>query len=183
MKQSIKHFFDFFSKSKPEKPQTTPTLVFDRKNSPVITELSISEPASDIGKRMEGYWATTQAESEKPGAFPWPIAHTKPFPNEAFFIERLTMLQNDKTLFPYGANGGALGFSPCRCCDKNSNGSSEYGIAKDNFYWPQGYLHYIKDHHVMPSQEFYNFVIEKTNSLQLLATPHSEKNESTSFRF
>lgn len=48
------------------------------------------------------------------------------------------------------------GYSPCRICGLN-NGSAEYRFALDGettFIWPEGYMHYIRDHGVRPDPDF-----------------------------
>ena len=48
------------------------------------------------------------------------------------------------------------GFSYCRLCNKTNNGAIEYAI--DNFVWPEGYLHYVKEHNVAVDKEFAEYV-------------------------
>ena len=53
-----------------------------------------------------------------------------------------------------------MGYSWCRLClDKKRNGSREYKL--DKISWPQGYLHYILEHNVIPSKEFYDFIMNR----------------------
>lgn len=54
---------------------------------------------------------------------------------------------------------GSKGSSICRIC-KNRNGSCTFFYK--NWEWPNGLIHYIKDHNVKPSKEFIRFI--KANS-------------------
>jgi hypothetical protein len=66
------------------------------------------------------------------------------------FILKLEKLQN--TLSPVGYKG----WSTCRICNC-MNGSEEYSYK--NFVWPSGYLHYIRDHNVHPSDKFKKLIL------------------------
>ena len=48
------------------------------------------------------------------------------------------------------------GYSECRVCWYERNGSKEYFI--DYFVWPEGYIHYLKDHNVAVDKEFGEYV-------------------------
>lgn len=54
---------------------------------------------------------------------------------------------------------GSKGSSICRIC-KNRNGSRTFFYK--NWEWPDGLMHYIKNHNVKPSKEFIRFI--KANS-------------------
>jgi hypothetical protein len=54
---------------------------------------------------------------------------------------------------------GCKGSSICRIC-KNRNGSCTFFYK--NWEWPDGLMHYIKNHNVKPSREFIQFI--ETNS-------------------
>lgn len=53
-----------------------------------------------------------------------------------------------------------MGYSECRLCHK-PNGSKEYYIINENkkYIFPEGYLHYIEEHNIIPSNEFVNLLI------------------------
>lgn len=54
---------------------------------------------------------------------------------------------------------GYRGSSRCRLCDQ-SNGSYEYEL--DGWIWPEGYMHYLRDHNVTPNEEFRQWALKKT---------------------
>lgn len=50
-----------------------------------------------------------------------------------------------------------LGYSICRICNKK-NGCCEYF---DEYYrWPEGYIHYLKEHNVAIDDEFKKYLLE-----------------------
>jgi len=53
---------------------------------------------------------------------------------------------------------GYKGSSRCRICDKR-NGSMEFGYK--GWVWPEGYMHYIRDHNVKPPAKFIQFVVSE----------------------
>jgi len=109
-----------------------------------------------------------------------------------------------------------LGYSTCRICGKE-NGNAEYnlclnkchglqciyskkyedGVAEDcsnriecrHYIFPSGLLHYYRDHHVLPSEEFYDFIMEEIDAyvnakeqFDKAAFPFKE-NEGNHFRY
>ena len=56
------------------------------------------------------------------------------------------------------------GYSPCRLCDKEDNGSAEFAFVVDKvrWLWPEGYMHYLRDHNVCPSDEFAEILRNRT---------------------
>lgn len=64
--------------------------------------------------------------------------------------EQRTEMANDRTVVAY------RGYSPCRCCGK-SNGSREFHY--EGWVWPAGYMHYLRDHNVLPDEGFKNFIL------------------------
>lgn len=51
-----------------------------------------------------------------------------------------------------------MGYSYCRVCGFAANGCLE--IYYGNYIFPDGYLHYILDHHIEVSIEFQKYVLE-----------------------
>jgi hypothetical protein len=51
------------------------------------------------------------------------------------------------------------GSSTCRCCGE-SNGYREFRI--EDWCWPEGLMHYVKEHNVEPPEDFKQWVLEKT---------------------
>jgi hypothetical protein len=66
------------------------------------------------------------------------------------FILKVETLQNRLT--PVRSKGWSI----CRICNC-MNGSDEYSYK--NFVWPSGYLHYIRDHNVHPSEQFKKLIL------------------------
>ncbi len=108
--------------------------------------------------RIEGYWR--QHEDLYPAPLrddrhlPWP--EVQDFPDRARFLDALA--QMEASLKPMGY----MGTSACRLCQK-TNGSREFfdpnpaGIH--GWRWPEGFAHYVRDHHVRPSLAFEMFVV------------------------
>jgi hypothetical protein len=85
--------------------------------------------------------------------YPNPIENSNKKPKEEIelFLEKLKNIENyEAKIEDY------LGFSNCRICNIE-NGSREY-IWK-RYIWPSGYKHYIKEHNVEISDDFYEEVI------------------------
>lgn len=53
------------------------------------------------------------------------------------------------------------GLSTCRICSI-SNGYREYHT--NSYRWPEGYLHYVRDHQVKPPQHFIDYLLRAENS-------------------
>ena len=51
-----------------------------------------------------------------------------------------------------------MGSSPCRLCDKWDNGSCD--MTDEKYIWPEGYVHYVKDHGVKPPDHFIRHVFK-----------------------
>jgi hypothetical protein len=54
-------------------------------------------------------------------------------------------------------DGAYMGYSNCRVCGK-INGNEEYTDGK--YVWPEGYLHYITEHNVIPPYSFILWCVE-----------------------
>ena len=57
------------------------------------------------------------------------------------------------------------GYSNCRMCEKNTNGTTE--PFDDVYRWPEGFAHYIRDHHVKPPQDFIDHCLARAAELGL----------------
>lgn len=75
------------------------------------------------------------------------------------FIDKLYKVQRDR----YIDVNSYRGFSICRVCDRG-NGSEEFVLEDKNtiYIWPSGYLHYIKNHKIKPTNKFIEFVMNYT---------------------
>lgn len=52
---------------------------------------------------------------------------------------------------------GYLGYSPCRLCENEHNGTTE--LMSETYVWPEGYAHYVEQHGVKPPQDFINHAL------------------------
>jgi hypothetical protein len=100
--------------------------------------------------KIEGYWYSADEPQ-----YPKPVAHLRPSPTQAVFLEKLTKLESKAQKRHF------KGWSNCRLC-KKPNGSSEFTLK--GWRWPEGYRHYIQDHNVRPSPEFKDFVLKAKTS-------------------
>lgn len=113
------------------------------------------EKMSDVAHhKVEGYWAKNHDDKSQ---FPFPKSHDEPFIGQDEFVESLRKIEDSKSVKVESQKGS----SPCRFGDRAANGSQEYSVKlKDTeVHWPEGYLHYVVDHNVIPSREFFRFVI------------------------
>lgn len=139
--------------------------------------------------RAEGYWATNRdpALDENRGYYtnrlPFPHHHDNPWPGEDDFLKKLLAVEqafeefdkkhryNDQRRFKlhggrayspsrleFGADGKGIHVGCAEYQDLGfqvPNGSSVVAIL-----WPKGYsTHYLRDHHVRPSLEFYLYIM------------------------
>ncbi len=81
--------------------------------------------------------------------FPMPIANSFNPKFKESFLEKLKKVECLSNRVSY------MGQSDCRLCN-NKNGSVEY--ENGPWVWPSGYVHYIRDHNVAPSMDFYKFI-------------------------
>jgi hypothetical protein len=101
-------------------------------------------------RKIIGYWYSTFEPQ-----YPMPIANNVPFPNKINIIKALQAKE------AVAQKKFAKGWSTCRIC-KKSNGSVEY--ESGNYTWPEGYLHYLEDHNVVPDSEFVKWLLPKMNA-------------------
>ena len=97
--------------------------------------------------RVEGYWY-----SKHDPDLPKPEIHALPFKKQTPFLNKLGRLERRATEHYY------KGWSTCRICGKH-NGSTEYELGK--WRWPYGFSHYVADHNLRPSRDFYDFVMSR----------------------
>ena len=81
--------------------------------------------------------------------FPCPVANDLPWKGQAQFVSKLRQVETVARDVAY------RGWSGCRICGK-TNGSHEYSY--NGWEWPQGLMHYIVDHNVVPSEEFIKMI-------------------------
>jgi len=100
-----------------------------------------------VTKRYEGFWA---GENHDTANFPMPKANSFNPKFKESFLEKLKKVEALSTPVMY------MGHSRCRLCKNDKNGSVEY--ENGPWVWPSGYVHYIRDHNVAPSIDFYKFI-------------------------
>jgi len=121
---------------------------------------------------IEGYWrphvTRSNEEDNDSEAYPFPVNSGKEVDKD--FLVKLGKIMNiinydEKTIDTTGKITLSClqykGYSFCRLCDNNKNGSSDYILKKGNhrYTFPQGVMHYYKEHHVQPSDEFYELIM------------------------
>lgn len=106
--------------------------------------------------KSAGFWA--QSIDDQTSLLPWPVARTEKWEDQDDFIVRLETLE--KSLRERGEDSyvGYRGYSFCRCCENRRNGSHTY--VHDGWIWPEGYIHYLRDHNVQPDKDFKLFIME-----------------------
>lgn len=103
----------------------------------------------------EGFWSTGMNSK-----LPTPEVGSH-WPGEKEFIEKLEEIEgflNAGQRF-IGQHAQVLqmkGWSTCRICGI-MNGTREYELG--TWAWPEGYIHYIKEHLVQPSLAFREFIL------------------------
>lgn len=96
-----------------------------------------------------GFWRGKYSDFD----YPMPVVNSARS-NQNELINRIQRLE--ATLTPEYQ----LGFSPCRICDCR-NGSGEY--MSGGFLWPDGYLHYLKEHNVKCDPQFEKYIFSLEN--------------------
>lgn len=104
------------------------------------------------GLKIEGYWYNSYGDAAK---YPMPIAKSDEMQDKIAFLINLTKAQEEAERNSY------RGWSNCRICGC-MNGSAEYHT--DKWLWPSGYQHYINDHNVRPSPEFFEYIMNLQNT-------------------
>jgi hypothetical protein len=134
------------------------TEIHAGKDHLTVRELFVIKPNYDnyypltkknVNEYVEGYWFNSNDEQR-----------LLPFPKktdvnvDTDFLEKLEITMSKyKPIMYFGPSG-------CRICNEYC-GSLEYVINNDNvkFIFPEGIMHYYKEHNVQPSTEFKNFIM------------------------
>ena len=93
-----------------------------------------------------GYWRQREGAPDPPWnkdstlALPWPEENSLRLPPETVHKVVLYLTRGKE-------HAAWMGMSRCRICNK-SNGSR--CLTDGEFVWPEGYAHYITEHHVQP---------------------------------
>lgn len=122
-------------------------------------ELTEQNDPQDGDKGKFGYWRKTpKSPSEyrrppKSSQYPWPV-ESNPWPRQEEFLKNLKIVQEHNP-----PTYKEMGYSTCRLCGGVAGSGTFFidGIGS----WPSGYIHYIKEHNIVPPKQF----IDKINSL------------------
>lgn len=114
-----------------------------------------------------GFWSDSKytATADRP----WPVATVGQTKDVREFVDKLERVEKITPAKHY------RGMSTCRIC-KQMNGSKEYNT--DQWTWPEGYLHYIKDHGVEVPFEFVNYILEFPLETEYKLTIQKKVNEA-----
>jgi len=125
-------------------------------------------PKFDFSKmktKQEGWFWLSRATEKKEAEWVFhkeeglPKEHDKPWEGQQVFLNQLKKFQNDKKVTKARA----------RCMIVSAFDPNEYLSSSVFFYkdgnvtveWPEALIYYIEKHNVMPSKEFYDFVMSK----------------------
>jgi hypothetical protein len=126
----------------------------------------------DGGMRVEGYWASSPdpTQDEYAGAYPWPVAQSRPWKGEAAFLAKLRAMEAEaaapkpprfrkvmRGLHVESSRGRALSrFEP-----EKTVGSRSYGDYDADLEWTEALGdYYVANFHVQPSREFIDYVMD-----------------------
>lgn len=99
-----------------------------------------------VSLKLEGFWW-----SKKEPHYPKPIHSDVAFENKEMVIEKLKKVEKIASKKRY------RDFASCRCY----NGSvGTMSLQYKNWTWPEGFLHYIIEHNVQPSDLFLKEVLK-----------------------
>ena len=114
--------------------------------------------------QVEGYWRSVckcDICYEYTSMYDYPIS--QPTKIDDIFIEKLKNIMSkiEKTICINASFTTYCGDSICRICNEK-NGCGEFKITnnKITYKFPSGYIHYLEDHNVHPSPEFYRFIMD-----------------------
>jgi hypothetical protein len=110
-----------------------------------------------LNLKGEGYWSQTYM----------PIVSEKEWSRKQEWIDKVIFIElqaerkeNDVKVMQN------LGYAPSRLVPNFMVGSAEYRDGE--VFWPEGYVeHYIRDHNVMPTKRFYNYINNKYDTLTI----------------
>ncbi len=135
---------------------------------PATTTLFEHEPPAGPSLRqsltnghIEGYWAP-------PARYPTPVPSLVPWTGRQEFVDKLARVEQWASDMGHVAQ--FRGMSNCRLCGE-MNGFRQYSVPSarvegKRLVWPEGLLHYVKDHAVLPSLEFYRLIMKMVLTTQ-----------------
>jgi hypothetical protein len=136
----------------------------------IIERLPFS-PIAIVGVKFIGWWSQSDPryhDDYKNGAY-WHTAEDdecKNLPSPLDFIDNEWDPKEKQIVVRYLAKSkyqGGIWFAPssCRICGDDAEhnrwdtmGIDDYIDVSGRFYHPEGFIHYVNDHNVKPSQEF-----------------------------
>lgn len=124
-------------------------LETERSPSPKLTKA----PELAIGHYREGFWY-----SKAEPYYPVPVSSYHPV--NTLFLARLTsILQLDTTKTKNISIDHFDGSSSCRLCGKDNGSRTFYCKGREETWeFPDGIVHYARDHHVQPTRAFQTFI-------------------------
>lgn len=108
--------------------------------------------------RREGFWRSSMEPD-----LPMPVADVD-WPQRDAFLTRFAQVEGKARRLAY------RGMSRCRVCGK-SNGCET--LSYRNWEWPSGFLHYLRDHGVKPSDDFIAFIDANSQGDPIVAEPQA----------
>lgn len=132
-----------------------------------IQKTKINFPRKEIID-VEGYWSRyKEAKTDDyRNKYPFPVPHKHKWPGEDAFITKLEKIENyaeaiqkKRKPHPDISIKSYRGYAPSRL-DNSLVGSTEFVDRDSKVAWTAGFLsHYVKQYHVIPSQQFYEYVM------------------------
>lgn len=101
--------------------------------------MKLSDLTESKEPKIEGYWYSPSTPD-----YPKPIENSLSG-NKEEIIKKLELAESIAHVESY------RGMSNCRICESR-NGCREFEL--DGWVWPQGLMHYVKDHNVELSEQF-----------------------------
>lgn len=106
-----------------------------------------------------GYWRREAGDG-------WPADERWPSP--ADFVDRGWDEDERDQIADYLGRGfvvrAYMGYSPCRLCDLETNGSLE--LSDGVYAWPEGLAHYVSDHGVRLPEAFVSHVLSMIDAFE-----------------
>jgi hypothetical protein len=127
-----------------KKGSTTRGMRWDRQAMPVL---------SGTNTRVEGMFVGSKAEEE--GAYVYPHWHRATWAGKAAFLRALQAAEADVGTVADGDEVNVCVLEAAR----PAVGKGFFVRDADNISWLDGLSHYVQQHHVKPSKEFYNYIM------------------------
>ena len=125
--------------------------------------VAISPPPQFMPSRpqefgCEGYWSPPLTDGHQP------IICKKMWPDKVMFVRATD--RTEQHLVQTNQYKSYRGYASSRLIPGKLVGAKEYHDKKYNMSWPEGYVnHYIDQHNMMPTKEFYEYVAHRINTI------------------